>query len=127
MYITIERELDEPFTCKEIQRLYLMFEDEDEDEDVNPSLFKEVWIYISVYTEYDVHSINKYYQTSVTYEIDNIECCDKDGDTYTLSAKAREAFINHMDSGIKQQLQDFAEMNSDFTDEEIQDEIREAM
>lgn len=123
MYITLERELDEPFTCKEIQRLYLMFEDED----VNPSLFKEVWIYISVYTEYDVHSINEYYQTSVTYEIDNIECCDKDGNIYTLSAKAREAFINHMDSGIKQQLQDFAEMNSDLTDEEIQDEIRAAM
>lgn len=123
MYITLEQELDEPFTCKEIRRLYLVFEDED----VNPSLFKEVWIYISVYTEYDVHSINKYYQTSVTYEIDNIECCDKDGDIYTLSAKARKAFINHMDSGIKQQLQDFAEMNSDFTDEEIQDEIREAM
>lgn len=123
MYITLERELDEPFTCKEIQRLYLVFEDED----VNSSLFKEVWIYISVYTEYDVHSINEYYQTNVTYEIDNIECCDKDGDIYTLSAKAREAFINHMDSGIKQQLQDFAEMNSDFTDEEIQDEIREAM
>lgn len=123
MYITLERELDEPFTCKEIQHLYLMFEDED----VNPSLFKEVWIYISVYTEYDVHSINEYYQTSVTYEIDNIECCDKDGNIYTLSAKAREAFINHMDSGIKQQLQDFAEMNSDLTDEEIQDEIREAM
>ena len=123
MYITLERELDEPFMCKEIRRLYLVFEDED----VNPSLFKEVWIYISVYTEYDVHSINEYYQISVTYEIDNIECCDKDGDIYTLSAKAREAFINHMDSGIKQQLQDFAEMNSDFTDEEIQDEIREAM
>lgn len=123
MYITIERELDEPFTCKEIQRLYLMFENED----VNPSLFKEVWIYISVYTEYDVHSINEYYQTSVTYEIDNIECYDEDGDTYTLSAKAQEAFIKNMDSDIKQQLQDFAEMNSDFTDEEIQDEIREAM
>ena len=123
MYITLERELDEPFMYKEIRRLYLVFEDED----VNPSLFKEVWIYISVYTEYDVHSINEYYQTSVTYEIDNIECCDKDGNTYTLSAKAREAFIGHMDSDIKQQLQDFAEMNSDFTDEEIQDEIRAAM
>lgn len=119
MYITLERELDEPFTCKEIRHLYLVFENKD----VNPSLFKEVWIYISVYTEYDIHSINEYYQTSVTYEISNIECCDEDGDIYTLSAKAREAFINHMDSDIKQQLQDFAEMNSDFTDEEI----REAM
>lgn len=103
MYITLERELDEPF------------------------MYEGTCIYISVYTEYDVHSINEYYQRSVTYEIDNIECCDKDGDIYTLSAKARETFINHMDSGIKQQLQDFAEMNSDFTDEEIQDEIREAM
>ena len=100
MYITLERELDEPF------------------------MYKETCIYISVYTEYDVHSINEYYQTSVTYEIDNIECYDEDGDIYTLSAKAQEAFIGHMDSDVKQQLQDFAEMNSDFTDEEIQDEIR---
>lgn len=103
MYITLERELDEPF------------------------MYKENYIYISVYTEYDVHSINEYYQTSVTYEIDNIECCDEDGFLYSLSAKAQEAFIKNMDSDIKQQLQDFAEMNSDFTDEEIQDEIREAM
>ena len=123
MYITLERELDEPFMCKEIRRLYLVFEDED----VNPPLFKEVWIYISVYTEYDVHSINEYYQAGVTYEISNIECCDEDGFLYSLGAKVQEAFIKNMDSGIKQQLQDFAEMNSDFTDEEIQDEIREAM
>ena len=103
MYITLERELDEPF------------------------MYKENYIYISVYTEYDVHSINEYYQRGVTYEISNIECCDEDGFLYSLGAKAQEAFIKNMDSDIKQQLQDFAEMNSDFTDEEIQDEIREAM
>ena len=120
MYIILERELDEPSICKEIQHLYSVLKNEVD----NPFLFKEIWIYISVYTEYDVHSINEYYQTSVTYEIDNIECCDKDGDIYTLSAKAREVFSNYM---IKRQLQEFAEMNSDFTDEEIQDEIRAAM
>lgn len=103
MYITLERELDEPF------------------------MYKENYIYISVYTEYDIHSINEYYQRGVTYEIDNIECCDEDGFLYSLGAKAREAFIKNMGSDIKQQLQDFAEMNSDFTDEEIQDEIRAAM
>lgn len=103
MYITLERELDEPFICK------------------------ENYIYISVYTEYDVHSINEYYQTSVTYEIDNIEYCDEDDSLYSLGTKAREAFIKNMDSDIKQQLQDFAEINSDFTDEEIQDEIRVVM
>lgn len=122
MYITIERELDDPFTCK-IQHVYSLLKNEVD----NPSSFKEAWIYISVYTEYDVHSIDEFYQTSVTYEIDNIECCGEDGSTYTLSTKAREVFSNYMDPIIKQQLQDFAEMNSDFTDEEIQDEIREVM
>lgn len=123
MYITLERELDEPFICKEIRHLYLILKNEVD----NPFSFKETWIYISVYTEYDIHSINEYYQTGVSYEISNIECCDKDGDIYTLSAKAQEVFSNYMDPIIKRQLQDFAEMNSDFTDEEIQDEIKKAM
>ena len=122
MYITLERELDEPLTCK-IRHLSLLLKNEVD----NPSSFKEGWIYISVYTEYDVHSINEYYQRGVTYKIDNIECCGEDGSIYTLSTKAQEVFSNYMDPIIKQQLQDFAEMNSDFTDEEIQDEIREAM
>ena len=122
MYITLKRELDEPFTCK-IRHVYLVLKNEVD----NPSSFKEAWIYISVYTEYDVHSINEYYQRGVTYEIDNIECCGEDGSIYTLSTKAREVFSNYMDPIIKPQLQDFAEMNSDFTDEEIQDKIREAM
>lgn len=121
MYITLERDIDEPFICTEVQSLRLMHKCSD---DV-PFLFEGAWIYISAYTEYDIHSINEYYQRDVNYEISNIECWDKSGHIYTMSASAREAFINYMDPIIKQQLQDFAEMNSDFTDEEIQDEIRE--
>lgn len=100
MYITLERELDEPFSWKEY----------------------EIWITIG--TEYDVHSMNEYYQTEVSYDITNIECYDEDGYPYSISQEAQEAFIKNMGTELKLQLQDFAVIHSDFTDDEIQDEIR---